>query len=532
MTLGDVLGSIRRHVRLIVAIAGLCAIGVVAFLAIREEVRPEARYRAEVDLLIPAIKEDEEGARTPPAGVPPVLLQGQIELALRPEAVEAASAAAVDAGGDAPDLAVDASLNDSADTLTLSATVDTPEAAVAAADALASSFVSARRETAARGSISGQGSARRAIEAFEARVDEIEQELSDLGIEPPAVVAEEQPSGETDSPSSPVVDVPVPRGASSEAALLIYERNALVNSIAQTRANYGRLVTQALNPRSFADVVQRRPAVETTPEPPTPLIPIGVGVGAAVLLAVAVPVLLDRLDSSVRTAKAASIALGAPLLATVPPASRSEAQALAAPGSSRSSAFRFLATASVASDALPRAITVTTPRGSRQDDVAANFAAALASLGLTVVLVATDDRQAWFGEVVAPFGEGASLTDLLDLARRGHLGEVLAKAAASLPSPGLTVVAPGAPDDPREHALDGLPPLLEAFGESKVDIVVIAGPAVLEDPDGTIFAWATGAVLWAVGLGQLHGHDAEDAAALLGLARVTPFGVAVVGRDD
>ena len=39
---------------------------------------------------------------------------------------------------------------------------------------------------------------------------------------------------------------------------------------------------------------------------------------------------------------------------------------------------------------------VTSPLGDVQDAVAANFAAALASLGLRVVLIGTTPRQAWF----------------------------------------------------------------------------------------------------------------------------------------
>ena len=41
-------------------------------------------------------------------------------------------------------------------------------------------------------------------------------------------------------------------------------------------------------------------------------------------------------------------------------------------------------------------IVVTSPTGKTQDVVAANFAAALAGLGMRVALVATDPRQSWF----------------------------------------------------------------------------------------------------------------------------------------
>ena len=59
---------------------------------------------------------------------------------------------------------------------------------------------------------------------------------------------------------------------------------------------------------------------------------------------------------------------------------------------------------------------------------------------------------------------------------------------------------------------------------------MIAGPALLEDPNATIMAWSTRHVLWALEMGQVDKNDAHLAADRLELAGVTPFGIALVNR--
>ena len=79
-----------------------------------------------------------------------------------------------------------------------------------------------------------------------------------------------------------------------------------------------------------------------------------------------------------------------------------------------------------------------------------------------------------------------------------------------------------------DQILDGLPPLLQALADADIDVTVIAGPAMLEEPSTTILAWSTRSVLWVVESGEVTEHQARDAAEQLALAGATPFGIAVV----
>jgi Mrp family chromosome partitioning ATPase len=197
---------------------------------------------------------------------------------------------------------------------------------------------------------------------------------------------------------------------------------------------------------------------------------------------------------------------------------------------------------------MPRAIMVTSPADTTQDAVAANFAAALAGLGLTVALVGTVPEQRWFlrdddeaaggasptpsgGATPGTGGTATAVADfptLLDDAQSARLVDDLRPRLGRRDIDNLYIVPPS--DEPHELLLDGLPPLLEALTTSGIDITVIAGPPLLDDPQATIIAWSTRHVLWAVELGQVNKADAQLAADRLELAGVEPFGIALVNR--
>jgi Mrp family chromosome partitioning ATPase len=235
--------------------------------------------------------------------------------------------------------------------------------------------------------------------------------------------------------------------------------------------------------------------------------------------------------------KTAGSSFDSTVLASIPPTSRRFRRALTVPGSAPDAAYRALAATSIATDRLPRAIVVTSPTGIVQDTVAANFAAALAGLGLRVALVATDPRQAWFldarrdnGEstngAAAPADNALSFPELLELAHRGHLNGALPRGLIKTRMHNLLVMPPG--NEPRDFSLDGLRPLLEALSAGGVDVTVIAAPSLLEDPNATILAWTTRSVLWACEAGEVTEGEAKEAAARLSLAGAASFGVTVV----
>lgn len=525
--------------------------------------RPDRRYRAVVQVLVPA--RDQNGVLPP--GVPPALTAGQERMALSSSNVARALDRAKVPARQRGRVQFGATVNDTGDVVELSATAPDRKLAAQAADALQSTFVDARQQVVASTAQSSQLGARVAIELFSRRLRTVESQLKATGIKLPKIV----PVG-GDS-ATPPPDLNLPSGTPLDTVLLAAERNTLVNRIRDAQQKYADLSTQALVSSSFAQVVERTSPVDVTPDRTPPIIPVLVMIGAGLLLAVAVPVLMDRFDGSITDAAGATAALSAPVLTTIP-SPRHDHRALAKVAPQLELAFRSLAATSVATDKLPRAIVVTSPVGEAQGPVAAGFAAALARLGLRVALVATTPRHSWFatptdagsqdGEegngaaddtagqgsaestdhpaepdaaqptaaVAAPDGaEGPTLTDLLRQAHAGRLNGEVAQSLRPTHLHNLMVIPPGANED-ASLALDGLPPLLEALSRASIDVTVIAAPALLEDPNATILAWATRSVLWTVEVGEVSREQAREAAGLLRLADITPFGVAMVGRPD
>ena len=92
------------------------------------------------------------------------------------------------------------------------------------------------------------------------------------------------------------------------------------------------------------------------------------------------------MDHTIRDAKTATAALSAPVLSSIPASTRARREEIAKPGTPRRGGLPRARGDSVATDRLPRSIVVTSPLGDMQDTVAANFAAALAGLGVRVAL--------------------------------------------------------------------------------------------------------------------------------------------------
>ena len=518
MQLADVITSFRRHWRASIAAVLLVGIGLGLFLFLRDQTRPPDRWEASVQVLVPA--RDENGEL--PEGVPPMLLQGQEVLALR--STEVALATAGLGEEDPDDSTFEFASNERGDIYTLSVTAPTEEQAQGLADAWGSAYRAARRRTVADGSRGESMSAQASLTTLQERLNQVEAELDRIDPELLERLPDTaEPLDEDPNTEEGPVDIDIPATTSIETQLLVYERLDLLRRIETARRNFAQSSTNALVPNPYATVVERVAPESVTPEPPTPLIPIGVALGAAALVALGLPVLLDRIDHSIRDSHTAGAALAAPVLSTIPVPASSQLTTLARPGSPRDHAYRTLATASVATDQLPRAIVVTAPVGRMQDTVAANFAAALADLGLRVALVPTHPRQSWYAD--APDG-ALTLPDFLALAHAGRLNGEVPQQLQPTPVDNLRILPHGHAE--ADALIDGLPPLLRAFAESAVDVTVIAAPSILEDPSATILSWSTRSVLWVVETGEVTQQQASEAAAKLELAGASPFGVAVV----
>lgn len=520
MQLVDVLNSFRRHWRVSLALVLLVAIGLGLFMFTSSEARGPDRWKASVQVLVPY--RDEKGVA--PEGVPPLLLQGNTTRALSPATTgQALEASGLDESA-RKHVLFEFEPSERGDILTLSVTARTRDEAQTVAENYANAFMAARRDAVAESAEQSRAGARASIERLRSRLVEVENQLRSRA---PDLLARlpgpADPNGDPEASSLASVD-----GLSNqplEVHLLVYERQGLLDRIAAARLAYAQNSSEVIVPSAHASIVERLTPRQITPEGLSPVVPIGVALGVAVALALGVPVLLDRIDNSIRDSTAASSALAAPVLSTVPVPSSGEVT-LALPGSPGSQAYRTLAAASIATDELPRAIVVTAPVGRVQDAVAANFAAALADHGLRVALVATDSGQAWYGN--APTGT-PTLPDFLSLAHAGRLNGQVPDHLLPTPVDNLRVLPAG--ETGADALIDGLPPLLRAFADADVDVTVIAGPSILEDPIATILAWSTRSVLWVVQTGDVTEQQASEAAARLELAGASPFGIALVDRN-
>jgi capsular polysaccharide biosynthesis protein len=529
LQLVDVITSLRRHWRVSLGLILLVAIALGAFMVNRNESLPPDRWEAAVHVLVPARSEDGEL----PEGVPAQLLQGQEGLALSDGTTDFAleGASLDEAARDDGDVEFEFTSNERGDIHVLEVTARTRDEAQTLAGTFSQAYFAARQHIVTSAARQARDSARIGAERVGQRLDELDAELETLA--PGLVSSLPERDDSSSSPATTGEDeeatvdhIDLPDSTPLDVELLVYERQALLRQFERLKSTYASSSTETLVPRSHATVIERTRPKDVTPEPASPLLPIGVGVGLAVLLAVAVPVLLDRVDHSIRDARAASEALSAPILSTIPATPSSQQATLATAGTVRSQAYQTLAAASVATDQLPRAIVVTAPVGTTQDTVAANFAAALADLGLRVALVGTSSRQSWFG---SPEDGGPTLPDFLSVAGSGRLNGQVRDHLVTTGIPNLRVLPAG--DAEAEVLVDGLPPLLRSLADAGVDVTVIAGPSILEDPSATIMAWSTRSVLWAIETGAVTAQQASEAASRLELAGASPFGVAVVQRN-
>jgi Mrp family chromosome partitioning ATPase len=517
LELADVVKSLRLHWRVSVACVLLGIVGLALFLVTRNQVRPANRYRVEADVLVPAI--DKQGKQ--PANVPVNLLQGnQNRVALSPATKKAALGASKLSKKDSGRISFffHGAANDP--TIKLGVVARDPKIATKVAVNFEDAYIATRRQTVANGL---KGAARASASSLRVLTERLKVVRAELQKADPTILKglpiTPGTSGKASAPLTFATPLPI--------VLLVVEHQELLARIFGAEKDYAKNATSSILASSFATPIEVGSAVQLTPPLPSSKLPALAFLGVGLLLALVAPIVMDRLDHSIRSAKTASIAFDSIVMTSVPPGARKLFHSLAPPGTPQDGAYRALAATSIATDRLPAAIVVTSPTGTVQDTVAANFAAALAGLGLRVALIATDFRQSWFLDTASdPEASGVPFPDVLELAHRGNLDGMLPSSFVKTRLDKLMVLPPGEED--REIRLDGLRPLLENLSTSDVDVTVIAGPAVLEDPNATILAWTTRSVLWAFETGEVTEAEAKEAASRVALAGATSFGIAMV----
>ncbi|MCU1353664.1 MAG: hypothetical protein JWM05_2873 [Acidimicrobiales bacterium] len=538
------IGSFRRHWRIAVGVYLVAVLVAVGYYVGRPKPKTEKIFQATAKFVLPTVASNKQVASNqqapplqPAPNVPTVLTQN----ILAPALADTTIAQARKSAGLPADAAVTfkATLANDEGSVTLTTASRNKKLANKAIDGYANAFGEARKKAVVDDATKEQRGLNDRLKSLDTQRREKENQLRPmLSKLPPYVLvntngtkSNTNGSGSNNQSNVPALDLP--SSLSQQGRLLANERNAIYSQQVRLESRYGSLAVELASSDPFAQMTNLTRAGRVNSKQTSPLIPVAGILGIGALLALAAALLADRFDHTIHTSPTASDLLGAPVLAAIPARRHFEDQ-FADPGRNpvRAGAYRGLAATSIATDRLPKALLLTSPSSSSQDGVALNYAAALAGLGLRVALVATTVEQAWFLE---PFGHDAdratSLHDLLALAHSDSLGDSLDEHLATTGlQPNLFIVPPGDSAD-LDLPLDGLAPLVAAFEAAGFDIVLVAGPALLDDADATIFAWSIRNVMWTVETHQVTEADAQAAAAHLELTGGTAFGVTIVGEE-
>jgi hypothetical protein len=278
--LADVIKSLRLHWRVSVAIVLLAGLGFAVFLITRNQVQPANRYRVDVQILVPAA--DSKGVR--PAGVPPSLLQGQVQQALNTKTETAALDAARVPTDKRKSIEFGFSSNATNDILTLSAKANDKTTASNVALAFETAYVATRAKNVADGATGGKAGAQASLKKLSAALTETNADIESAS---PGLVGKLKAAALTKGPTGTGI---LPDGSPDSLVLLVVQRQAYLNQIQAVQNNYAQDSIIALIPNGFASVVEVNLPVQTTPKLPSPLIPALVFVAVGLALARAVPV--------------------------------------------------------------------------------------------------------------------------------------------------------------------------------------------------------------------------------------------------
>lgn len=255
--------------------------------------------------------------------------------------------------------------------------------------------------------------------------------------------------------------------------------------------------------------VVKQAATPTLPVAPKLGIYLAVGALAGLLLGIAIAVLLENLDTSVKTSTDIAKVIDLPVLATVvrDPSAAKDPIIRGDGKSGRGEAYRQLRTniqfASV--DEKPRTIVITSAlAGEGKSSVAGNLAMTLSQVGMRVCLIDGDLRRPSVADYFGLVGEAGLTTVLIG---RAELADVLQPIA-----PGLVAITSGAiPPNPSELlASDRTAALLRELAAT-YDIVIIDAPPILPVADAAVLAGAADAVLYVVRVGKTSKHQLEVA---------------------
>lgn len=253
---------------------------------------------------------------------------------------------------------------------------------------------------------------------------------------------------------------------------------------------------------------------------------------------VGIALLLDRIDTRIRSKQEAEQHFRAPVLAEIPQLLRRDRGAIpiaaAKPRSRFADAFRLLATSIVRQDskssweARPKLILVTSAEpGEGKSTVVANLAASFAEMGHRVLTISCDFRRPKIHEYLGVANEPG----LSDAIRNSNGRPILRDNVLKSSFHEFVGVVPSGtvPDKPGE--LLSSEGMRRALDEARqlADVVLIDSSPVLSAGDAVLLLDDVDAVLIVARAGQTHTSEAAQTAALLARLRAPVRGVVLTG---
>lgn len=311
------------------------------------------------------------------------------------------------------------------------------------------------------------------------------------------------------------------------------QARALRDQIDGLRGQYGALVAQEAGADDGARVIEVLPTVlvATVSRPLTfPALLLAL---FAVLAGLGLPLLLDRLDRTVRDRSQAAELIGAPVLGDVPRSRRRDAEpaVLRDPDGAASTAYRNIAsTMLMAAQTVPESLLVIgVGRDAAIDVVALNLSISLARLGVRTSLVATQPEQHWVADICdgeAPEAVRGFRDLLVDIEDDAPM--VTGTAGLTVSGvPHLRIIPPGTVPTTGVPArnIGGLLTKLAADGDRTT---IIAGPSVIGGSDAGIYARQAGTVIWVVEERRTGLLDLETAAETIDVIGADSLGIVYV----
>lgn len=335
-----------------------------------------------------------------------------------------------------------------------------------------------------------------------------------------------------------------------EAPLLEAQSQALTNQYAQAFQRLQALQSQAAATSplvTLQDAVAIPAAATGSPIPTSPTSRLALAAAVGLLLGLALALVLERLDTRIRSREQVEEVTGLPVIAEVPRLSRHERRStqivtLAQPRSGPAEAYRGLRAAMLlvpsqpvggaepvdpASWRPPQVLLITSPGPSEgKTSTAVNLAAALAESGRSVLVIDADFRKPMANRYLeVPRSEG--LAELLGSAEHGPVADYVRRTSipdVSLLTSGTTHRAPAA--------------MLAHLGEvvrqarGLAEVVLIDAAPLLAANDATDIVPHVDSVVLVTHSGRTSAPQAERAVDLLARLKVPVLGVAVQAATE